>query len=151
MEKQQGGHNTGRTVHSILYAEDDPDIREALAEALSTAGYLVEAVSDGRQALVSAVSNISHYDLLITDHQMPRMDGLTLVANLRQADFPGWILVLAGSIGQEARQRYSQFHVDGIIRKPFRLDELVVAVEALFRQPRRSYHERQKLHFPIQP
>ena len=144
MEKQQGGHNTGRTVRCILYAEDDADLRAALAEALSTAGFLVEAVSDGRQALVSAVSNISYYDLLITDHSMPRMDGLALVTHLRNADFPGWILVLADSIGQETRQRYEQFHVDATVRKPVRFQELLATIETLSRQPRLSFHERRK-------
>jgi two-component system chemotaxis response regulator CheY len=147
--RKRGQHTTKeaeKNIHHVLCAEDDPDIREILDVAISSAGYEVEVVGDGMEALRKVVSDIDHYDLLITDHRMPRMDGLTLVRHLRDADFPGKILILAGTIGSNANQIYSQFHIDGIVRKPILPSDLIETIAAISREPRLSHYERQKRH-----
>ena len=151
MENRNDGNENPSTIRHLLYAEDEPLLRQATTEALVNAGYEVDPTTDGSDALTKAVSNISHYDLLITDHRMPRMDGLKLVRLLRQADFQGRILVLAGSIGPDARSIYEQFHVDAIIRKPVRLALLLDTIDSLATLPRLSFYDRQRRDFPTQP
>ena len=65
----------------ILVAEDEPGIRSALELLLSLEGYEVVATSNGAQAL--EVLSSRECDLIITDHMMPVMDGLTLLSKVR--------------------------------------------------------------------
>src|SRR3954467_13837068 len=77
----------------ILYADDMPELRELLRLALQRDGYTVECASDGLAALNKIAEQQTPFDLVITDHHMPNMEGLELVARLREMSFPGKILV----------------------------------------------------------
>ncbi|RYF49367.1 MAG: response regulator, partial [Cytophagaceae bacterium] len=69
--------------YRILVAEDDADIREEVCDFLSEEGFRCTCVQDGeaaRQALQQA-----HFDLLITDFRMPRLDGFALLQWCRHA------------------------------------------------------------------
>src|SRR5437870_4252624 len=67
----------------VLVAEDDESTRYLLCRFLERAGYRVEAAADGEEAWNALL--VSHYDLLLSDHNMPRLRGLDLVARLRAA------------------------------------------------------------------
>jgi DNA-binding NarL/FixJ family response regulator len=62
--------------------------------------------------------------VIITDHQMPRKNGLALVVALRAARFDGRIFVLAGALPLEARSDYLRLKVNGIAAKPISLAAL---------------------------
>jgi CheY-like chemotaxis protein len=68
--------------HRILLAEDDPATREGYVEFLSECGYSVAAVIDGREALRSIQRQPP--DALVTDLNMPHLDGLALAARMRE-------------------------------------------------------------------
>lgn len=106
----------------ILHAEDDATVRGFLAQALRRFGYEVVSEADGEAARLRAEKE--PFDVVITDHQMPRKDGLALVAALRAARFGGRILVLAGALPPEVRSHYLRLEVNGIAGKPISLAAL---------------------------
>ncbi|HET8631101.1 MAG TPA: response regulator [Thermomicrobiales bacterium] len=66
---------------TILVAEDDPAIRDLLAELLEGEGYRVLRARDGAEALLRL--DLDHPDMLLTDERMPRLSGTALIARLR--------------------------------------------------------------------
>lgn len=64
------------------------------------------------------------FDLLITDHSMPRINGIELVKRLRETAFPGKIVVLSAHLSAENRAAYLALGVDIMIPKPFDVHEL---------------------------
>jgi diguanylate cyclase (GGDEF)-like protein len=76
----------------ILLAEDDPVTRMLLARSLKKAGYLVEAVGDGLAALEHMQQQ--YYPILITDWEMPGMDGVALCRAVRRLPLDGYVYML---------------------------------------------------------
>ena len=106
-----------RTLH-ILYADDVRELRLLLEVALGRDGHSVETVPDGRQALARITATPAAFDLLITDHHMPVMNGLELVSRLRALPFAGKIIVFSSELGEEVAAAYRRLQVDYILPKP---------------------------------
>lgn len=95
------------------------ELRELVTIVLGREGYEIEAVADGSVALEKlARLGQDAYDLVITDHHMPEMNGIELVHRLRRQVFPGKILVFSSDISFEVRDKYRQMAVDQILAKP---------------------------------
>ena len=75
------------------------------------------------------------FDIIITDHRMPRMTGLDLVRRLRAEKFGGKILVLSAHLSDEVIQQYDELEVDMMMTKPFDFEELQQAMAVLDRKP----------------
>ncbi len=105
-----------RTLH-ILYADDVRELREVVRMSFERAGHHIDCVDDGDVALEKIVAGPT-YDLVITDHCMPRMDGLELVTRLRARDFPGRIIVFCSELSEEVAAAYHALHVDHLLYKP---------------------------------
>ncbi len=114
----------------ILIADDNADMRDYLTRILASAGYRVDAVADGRQALDSARSAVP--DLIVSDVMMPVLDGLELVERLRSdsatASVP--IMLLSARTGQEPSIEGLQAGADDYLAKPFGAVELLARVDA---------------------
>ena len=113
-----GEHQPPKRPLRILCAEDHPEIRKMLGYMLSRDGYAFECVSDGQQALDRVTASPASFDIVITDHHMPHLDGLTLVERLRQTTFAGKILVFSSSLTRQHRVLYIELGVDGTFSKP---------------------------------
>ena len=127
----------------ILIADDNADMREYLTNMLRNAGYDVRQVDDGRQALDAIRAELP--DLVISDVMMPGLDGLGLVALLRNdprtAALP--VLLLSARAGQEASIEGLQAGADDYLVKPFAAAELLARVRANLQLSRlRSHHAR---------
>ncbi len=72
------------TMKSILVVDDTRSMRKMVAAVLQTAGYEVEEAGDGVEAL--ALARVRVFDLVVTDQNMPRMDGVSLIRELRSPD-----------------------------------------------------------------
>lgn len=113
----------------LLIVDDSTMLRDMLSYALNEGGYtdVIEAV-DGIDGLNKAKETV--YDLIITDVNMPNMDGITLVAELRKlpqyATAP--ILVLTTERGDEMKAKGKASGATGWIVKPFVPDQLLKAV-----------------------
>jgi two-component system response regulator QseB len=116
----------------LLLVEDDPMIGRAVRHGLLQAGFVVDWVTDG-QFGQAAISN-EVYDGVILDIGLPRLDGLTLLQQLRSAQNP--IPVLITSARDAVRDRIEGLNAgaDDYLLKPFDLDELIARVRALMRR-----------------
>jgi CheY-like chemotaxis protein len=116
---------------NILLAEDERSVTFAILFALKAYGHRIEIVTDGEQALAEVKAKPAAFDLLITDHSMPRMKGLELVEQLREMGFRGKILVLSAHLSPETQAAYEALGVDGMLPKPFDVHQLRDLIQAI--------------------
>jgi len=114
---------------SILAVDDSASIRNMVSFTLKSAGYDVVEAVDGVDALTKAQAKT--VNLVLTDHNMPHMDGLTLVRSLRE--LPAYrtapIVILTTESGQEMRKRGKAAGATGWMVKPFDPKRLLEVVE----------------------
>jgi CheY-like chemotaxis protein len=110
----------------ILVVEDDESTRLLLVKVLTDDGFDVTAVADGGEA--APLLGAREYDLLLTDVDMPEMDGfeLTEVASKEQPPVP--VLMLTGSTDGSDEARALGLGVVDFVRKPIRRDVLLMRV-----------------------
>ena len=106
-----------RPLH-ILYAEDLKQLRDFMGIMLGREGHTVETADDGSIALDRLNSDLTAFDLLITDHHMPRMNGLELVRGVRKTAFAGKIIVFSSELSEDVNEQYRALGVDLILPKP---------------------------------
>ena len=115
----------------ILLVEDEPAIAEAVAYALKDAGFEVDAVGDGGEALEA--SRRLDYDLMILDLLLPGMSGLNVCRTVRaESDLP--ILMLTARETELDRVVGLETGADDYVTKPFSIAGLVSRVRALLRR-----------------
>jgi two-component system chemotaxis response regulator CheY len=103
---------------NVLYADDVWQLRELLALILKREGHRGDTVGDGLAALEQLGQPGAAYDLLITDHHMPRLNGLELVRRCRARGFPGRIIVFSSELSPLVHEEYRRLNVDLILAKP---------------------------------
>jgi len=112
----------------ILAVDDSKSLRQMVSFTLRGAGYDVIEAEDGEAAL--RIARTETFNLVLTDQNMPRMDGLTLVRSLRA--LPGYraapILVLTTESSDEMKSQGRAAGATGWIAKPFNPDRLVEIV-----------------------
>jgi two-component system cell cycle response regulator len=124
--------------YAMLVVDDDRDVRELIQEVVSRMGYTSAAVVDGLEALDYLADH--HVDIVITDINMPRLDGMALIRRIR-ADF-GEVDVVAVT-GYSDRYKYTDVVEAGasdFICKPFDVNELEAKVIRIIRE--RSLREQ---------
>ena len=128
----------------IILADDNADMRAYVRDLLCPA-YSVEAVADGEEALIAA--RRERPNLILCDIMMPRIDGLTLLKNLRAddalRDVP--VILLSARAGEEARLEGLDTGADDFLVKPFSARELVARVGALLELTRMRFENEQLL------
>lgn len=102
----------------ILYAEDVPELRHLIHEVFARDGHSVECVADGVHALETLAANQYRFDLLITDHHMPRMNGLDLLRNVRRMPFQGKCVVFSSELNPAISAEYQELGIDRMLFKP---------------------------------
>lgn len=115
----------------IMTVEDETAVARLLALVLCGPRCKVTSVANGAEALVRIAAAPQRYDIVITDHKMPRMTGLELVRQLRAQEFGGKIVVLSAFLNQENTRAYEVLGVDLMLPKPFDMEELRHAIEVL--------------------
>jgi CheY-like chemotaxis protein len=106
-----------RPLH-ILYAEDLKQLRDFMGIMLGREGHTVETAEDGMTALERLSNDLQAFDLLITDHHMPRMNGLELVRCVRATQYAGRIIVFSSELSDDVNEQYRQLGVDLVLPKP---------------------------------
>ena len=107
----------------LLVVDDDTDIRELLEFDLSQSGYDVDTAKDGSEGLQKALNN--HYDIILLDVMMPKMNGFDVCKNIRnhKPDVPILLLTAKGTITDKTDGFNSG--ADDYIVKPFDVQEVL--------------------------
>ncbi|MEV8595062.1 response regulator transcription factor [Streptomyces sp. NPDC052012] len=118
--------------HTVLLAEDDRAIRNALERALTLEGYEVTAVADGVEALAQA--HRSRPDVLVLDVMMPGIDGLQVCRVLRAEGDRTPVLMLTALVETADRIAGLDAGADDYVVKPFDVEEVFARLRALLRR-----------------
>jgi CheY-like chemotaxis protein len=115
----------------ILVVDDGPEVAKAIRMALAVgAGYEVEIAEDGETAL--ARYKTAKYDLVITDLQMPKIDGLELAAAIKKLS-PAQPIILITAYAESLKGDHERLaKVDFVLEKPFSLQQLQDALARTF-------------------
>jgi two-component system chemotaxis response regulator CheY len=113
---------------NILAVDDSISLRKLVAATLASAGHKVTEANDGVEGLAAAEKAV--FDLVISDVNMPNMDGLTLLRKLRA--LPAFktrpILILTTEMDPERKKQAKEAGATGWIVKPFNPEQLVATV-----------------------
>jgi two-component system, cell cycle response regulator len=114
----------------LLLAEDDPLQTKILAHMLSRAGYAVDTALSGEEALTKVLAGA--YQILVTDWDMPGMDGATLCHRIRQAQLPGYLYILMLTAHSSVSDIVAGLEAgaDDYLRKPADDAELLARLKA---------------------
>lgn len=116
----------------ILVIEDERQLAGHITRALSRHGHCVEACHDGAEGLQAALAEPP--DLIVLDLNLPGLDGLSVLAKLREMQSPARVLILTARSEVEHRVKGLQAGADDYLAKPFSMDELVARIVALGRR-----------------
>lgn len=111
----------------ILIADDDDDLRQALAQLLELEGFAIAGAPDGPTAL--RLADATAYDLILLDVKMPGPDGLEVLAELhaRQPNVP--IIMMSGQTGRNTVANALRYGANDFILKPFNDEFVLLAVK----------------------
>lgn len=103
----------------ILCVEDDRAVLRALVLSLEACRFEIVSAVHGGYALDAFHSHGGKFDAVLTDHDMPQVNGLALVNYLRAFHFTGQIWIMSGHLTASDREAYREFSVSGFLQKPF--------------------------------
>ena len=123
VEQLSTQESVDRSGHCVLVADDSAFIRNIMVSALRGAGYQVEEATDGEEAwemIRARLTESKRYDLLITDVEMPQMDGLHLTSLVRKEEaLAGMPVVIFSSLASDGnRRKWINLGANQILTKP---------------------------------
>jgi len=124
-------HGQANLSNRILVVDDDISIRKLSAQVLTAFGFQVETAEDGVAGWEAL--HASSYDLLITDHNMPKVTGVELVKKLRFARMTLPVVLASGAIPTEELNRNPSLQLAATLLKPFTMYELLGTVKKVLR------------------
>lgn len=116
----------------VLLVEDHKPLARALRQGLEEENFAVDLAVDGEEANIK-VRN-TQYDVVILDLMLPKIDGLTLLANWRKDGIKTHVLVLTARGSIEEKVKGLNSGADDYMTKPFELEELLARIRALIRR-----------------
>ncbi len=124
----------------ILVVEDDNDLNNLIQTVLESKGHDVLAARNGKEAL--DILDITHIDLIISDIMMPRMDGIRLLTDIREANMKMPVLLITAKGSYDDKNKGFSSGADDYMVKPIDIKELILRVNALLRRSKIA-NERQ--------
>lgn len=116
----------------ILIVEDEKILNNTINKSLKDAGYEVESAFDGFDAM--EIIEIESYDLIVLDLNLPNMDGMEILKNLRKEDVETKVLILSARSQIQDKVEGLDAGANDFLQKPFHLDELKARVRSLTRR-----------------
>src|ERR1035437_2105928 len=116
----------------ILVVEDDKKIATFVVNGLKQSGYAADHSADGESGLIPAQSLSSH--AAVVDIMLPKLDGLSLIQQLRAKGVRMPILILSAKASVDDRVKGLQAGGDDYLTKPVALSELLARIQALIRR-----------------
>ena len=113
----------------ILIVDDSQELLEIMCEYLETCGYTVHMTTESKEALRLIAA--AEYDVVVSDIHMPEMDGLELMARVKNKH-PGLpVVLITGYSVSEARKIAMEKGADAFVEKPFHMKEIIDVVANL--------------------
>jgi two-component system, OmpR family, response regulator len=116
----------------VLIVEDEALLARQLASALGDAGYAVDTAVDGERA--DFLGRTEHYDAIVLDLGLPKIDGLTLLRRWRDSGLAMPVLVLTARGSWYEKVQGIDGGADDYVAKPFRIEEVLARLRALIRR-----------------
>jgi len=116
----------------VLVVEDEPDLRDQVASALTDAGYSVDQAPDGEEG--AFLGDTEPYDVVVLDLGLPKVDGITILKQWRQGGRDMPVLILTARDGWSEKVAGIDAGADDYLTKPFHMEELLARVRALIRR-----------------
>src|SRR5579862_8937778 len=120
------------TTMRVLLVEDEAPLRETLAARLKRDGFAVDAAGDGEEGLY--LGREVPFDLAIIDLGLPKLSGMDLVKQLREAGQRCPILILTARSSWQDKVQGLKAGADDYLVKPFHVEELLARINALLRR-----------------
>jgi two-component system OmpR family response regulator len=122
----------------ILLVEDDLKIASFIIKGLKQAGYVVDHAADGQEGLHLALTE--PYDAAIVDLMLPKLDGLSLIEEVRRNKVNVPLIILSAKRAVDDRVKGLQTGSDDYLTKPFSFSELLARLQALIRRASGAAH-----------
>lgn len=116
----------------LLVVEDERALCESIAKGLRLDGYEIDTVFDGEEAM--GIISTDSYDLIILDLNLPGMDGLDILKNMRASDNETNVLILSARGGLNDKIEGLDSGANDYLCKPFHFEELEARVRSLTRR-----------------
>jgi DNA-binding response OmpR family regulator len=123
----------------ILVVEDDVGIRSLNTQALLHSGYAVDAAEDGAAAWQAL--NSDSYDLIITDHNMPKLTGVELLKKLRAARMALPVILVSAAMPTEELDRHPWLQIEATLLKPYTIAQLLGTVKHVLSATNRAHEQ----------
>lgn len=117
----------------VLVIEDDSETAQFLQKALKESGHAADLAEDGEVGL--GLAGEGSYDVLIVDRMLPRLDGLSIIKELRAKGLRTPVLILSALGAVDDRVKGLRAGGDDYLTKPYAYSELLARIEALARRP----------------
>jgi len=131
--KQSEIHQTSNAELTVMVVDDSPSVRHMTSKMIANAGWIVTAAKDGLDALEQLKLGAILPDLILSDIEMPRMDGYELVSSLRRnetfANIP--VIMITSRSGGKHREKAFETGVSEYLTKPFEENELIATIRKL--------------------
>ncbi len=124
--------NPERKPMRILLVEDDIKIASFILKGLKAAGFAVDHAVDGEQGLHLALTE--PYDGAVVDLMLPKLDGLSLIEQLRREQVRTPVIILSAKVSIDDRVKGLYAGGDDYLTKPFAFAELLARIQALIRR-----------------
>lgn len=109
-------------MKKVLVVDDNEDIRNMLTEALQLLGFHVVRAANGKEAV--EIWKTDKFDLVLTDLEMPKMNGIQLIYAIRELNPDQLIVMITGGFTKELEARAKQMLGECYLAKPFDLNKL---------------------------
>jgi len=114
-------------VLKILYVDDDPNMQKLIELFMRKSKYQLDSAKNGRTALKLLASNT--YDLIITDIQMPELDGLSLIDEIKKKKIEAPVVIVSAFGQENISQKALKKGAVKILHKPFESKQLFDVIE----------------------
>lgn len=130
------------TLSEVLVVDDEPEVLELLVEYFKTQGLRVATAADGRAAVAALEREPARYSLVVTDLQLPGLDGLGVLEAARRANPSCYVVIVTGYASIDTAIQAVRLGAYDYLTKPFSLGQLDVVLQRI--QDRVSLEEENR-------
>jgi two-component system, NtrC family, response regulator AtoC len=113
----------------VLVVDDEADVRELLVEYFKTKNFDVSSAGDGRAAQAAILKEPARYGLVLTDLQLPGVDGLGVLRTVKQANPSAYVVIVTGYASLDSAIQAVRLGAYDYLTKPFSLGQIDVVLQ----------------------